>query len=293
MTIRRFTTGLTVSALLVCAAEAGAQIATPNAAGVAMGHVHFHVPDVKASEAFWTQLGAVVVRTEGTGHASGPDTVTLRVRDALVVLSRGSATGVSEGAVLNHVAFRLPSAGPIEAAGVAVQRLAGFPGVSSVHTPEGERVELFEDSATNLGFTPDRGPAEGVVNRHNQPVGAPIAFHHMHLYVPEGAVAEAQRWYAELFGGVTGKRSNYDAVDVPGLNVNISSRPRPMAPTRGRVLDHIGLEVSGLEAFCARARAKGLSFTEPYQKDTTGLGRAVLTDPWGTTIELTEGLRRF
>jgi hypothetical protein len=31
----------------------------------------------------------------------------------------------------------------------------------------------------------------------------------------------------------------------------------------------------------------------PYQKNPDGIATASLTDPWGTSIELTEGLNQF
>jgi len=48
--------------------------------------------------------------------------------------------------------------------------------------------------------------------------------------------------------------------------------------------------VQNLEAFCKALEAQGIKFDRPYSKSPTGLGVAFLTDPWGTYIELTEGL---
>jgi hypothetical protein len=93
-----------------------------------------------------------------------------------------------------------------------------------------------------------------------------------------------------MFGGTPGKRSTYEAVDLPGINLNLSDAPRPTSPTRGRRLDHIGFEIRGLEAFCRRLAAMGVIFDVPYGQDRAGGGRARFTDPWGTSIELTEGL---
>jgi len=274
-----------VAALLAPAASASAQIAPPNAAGVAMGYLHLQVPDVEASAAFWARLGGTRLVIDG-----GP---AIKFPGVLVLLSHGAPSGLSEGAVLNHVAFRLPSFAPLEAAGFMLERSPRFPGVASVRSPEGERVEVFEDTAPNVGFTQAAGFHDATAERHNKPVPTPIALHHMHFYVPEGAVAEAQAWYARLFGGTPGKRDVYDAVDLPGVNLNISSRPGVQAPTRGRMLDRIGVEVSNLEVFCQRARGLGITFDTPYARDKSGIGRARLTDPWGTSIELTEGLRRY
>jgi catechol 2,3-dioxygenase-like lactoylglutathione lyase family enzyme len=277
-------TGLAVAALLVATA-AHAQIAAPNAAGVAMGHVHLQVPDVEASAAFWVRLGGTRATVAGTPAVKFPG--------VLVLLSRGTPSGLSEGAVLNHIAFRLPSFAPLEAAGFTLERSARFPSVASVRSPEGERVEVFEDSAPNVGFTQAAGYHDATAERHNKPVPTPIALHHIHFYVPEGAVADAQAWYVRLFGGIPGKRDVYDAVDLPGVNLNISSRPGVQAPTKGRLIDRLGFEVANLEAFCHRARGLGITFDAPCARDASGIVRARLTDPWGTSIELTEGLRRY
>ena len=92
---------------------------------------------------------------------------------------------------------------------------------------------------------------------------------------------------------MAGKRSNYEAVDLPGVNFNFSGNAAAQAPTRGRMLDHIGLEISNLEAFCKQLEARGVKFVKPYAKGSDGVATAVLTDPWGTSIELTEGLNRL
>ena len=276
--------GIVLATLLVATAAHG-QIAPPNATGVAMGHLRVQVPDVEASAAFWVRLGGTRLTVEGTPAVKFPG--------VLVLLSRGTPSGLSEGAVLNHIAFRLPSFAPLEAAGLALERASRFASVASVRSPEGERVEVFEDKARNLGFTQAPGYNDPVAERHNKPVPTPIALHHIHFYVPEGAVAEAQAWYVRLFGGTPGKRDVYDAVDLPGVNLNISSRPGVQAPTKGRLIDRLGFEVSNLEAFCQRVRGLGITFDAPCARDASGTVRARLTDPWGTSIELTDGLRRY
>jgi hypothetical protein len=61
----------------------------------------------------------------------------------------------------------------------------------------------------------------------------------------------------------------------------------------GRTLSHIGFEIAGLEAFCRRLQSMGVTLDSPYRKNADGIATATLTDPWGTSIELTEGLRTF
>jgi len=275
-------TALFLGILLSLATGASAQLAPPNAAGVSMGHLHYRVRDVDANARFWVSLGGAPTRI-GSNQA-------VRLGHVFVVLSQGDYSGLSDGAVVNHVAFRVPSFEALAKAGIKVQRLEGFPGVGNTTTPEGERVELFEDAALNLTFTPDDGKHSAGSDRHNKPVGVPIAFHHIHLYVPGDEHLAAKAWYVRMFGGVGGKRSNYDAVDLPGINLNFSGG-RTSTQMKGRTLEHVGFEISGLEALCRRLESMGVKFDTPYRKNPDGIATATLTDPWGTSIELTEGLR--
>ena len=80
-------------------------------------------------------------------------------------------------------------------------------------------------------------------------------------------------------------------MDLPGININFGVAPRPVQPMKGRMLDHIGLEVAGLEAFTKKLEAAGVTFDVRYHKNAEGLGEARFTDPWGVSIELTEGMR--
>jgi glucose/arabinose dehydrogenase len=285
--------------------EPAPQLASANQAGVAMGHLHFRVKDVEANKRFWTALGGADVgaafrRPEAADvgaafrrpAAEAASTAIVKLTDVIIFLTQGESSGVSDGAVVNHVAFRVPSLATVEAAGLKVERLANFPGVAYVRTPEGERVELFEDAAKNLTFTQDAGFKDVFAERHNKPVAAAIAAHHVHLYVPDApAVAAAKAWYVKMFGGIPGKRSNYDAVDLPGINFNFSVAPKPAQPTKGRMLDHIGFEVINLAAFSKKLESMGVTLDTPYRKNADGIAEASFTDPWGTSIELTEGLR--
>ena len=274
-----------VAVAIVAASLARAELSAPNAAGVAMGHLHYVVRDVAANKAFWVALGGRSVLFNGTTEG-------IVFPDVVVLLRLGEPSGGTQGSVVNHVAFRVKSLADIEKAGFDVEYLEQYPGVASVHTPEGERIELFDDElATNLGFTIDGGGRDAAAERHNRKLEVPIIAHHIHLNVPADQVAAAKDWYATHFGGVRGMRWRYDAVDLPGININISGVDAAQGATRGRMLDHIGFEVTNLEAFCKELEAKGIRFDRPYGTLPSGFGLAFLTDPWGTYIELTEGLR--
>src|ERR1700752_1914822 len=80
------------------------QLAAPNAAGVAMGHLHYHVRDVEANRRFWLTLGGVVP-AESPRAVLGPGTEVVRFPGVLVVLTPLASAGGTNGSVVNHVAF--------------------------------------------------------------------------------------------------------------------------------------------------------------------------------------------
>ena len=102
-----------------------------------------------------------------------------------------------------------------------------------------------------------------------------------------------QAWYATMFGAIPGKRLQNQAADLPGVNLTFSKTSQRTVGTKGRLLDHIGFEIANLEAFCKKLEAAGIKFDRPYSKTPAGLGLAFLTDPWGTYIELNEGLMLY
>jgi hypothetical protein len=82
------------------------------------------------------------------------------------------------------------------------------------------------------------------------------------------------------------------------------SSPRRIAPTRGEVqtaivaqpkrrgVDHIGFEVKNLDAFVKNFEAQAIKMDAAVrQLPGTELKIAFVTDPYGTYIELTEGLQ--
>ncbi len=274
-------------AALTAATPAWTQVAPPNATGVAMGHLHFHVRDVAANRAFWAALGARPARPMGTAEV-------LSFEGLLILLSQGESSGSAIGSVVDHVALRVKSFAQVEAAGLVVERRR-IEGRESggVVAPSGDRVELFEDRAVQVPFTPDTGHSTPAAERHNRPLEAAVMPHHLHFDVPEGADQTAQAWYIKIFGGVPGTRFHYRAMDLPGMNLNFSGVPARLVPTKGRTLDHVGFEVKNLEPFCRRLAAAGIAFDRPYTMGPGGVATALLTDPWGTSLELTEGLSAY
>jgi lactoylglutathione lyase len=100
-------------------------------------------------------------------------------------------------------------------------------------------------------------------------------------------------WYVKTFGAKPGMRGTFQAADLPGVNLTFSAATEPLTGTHGRAVDHIGFEVRNLEAFCRRLEEAGITLDRPYTVvPTLGFAIAFLTDPFGTYIELTEGIDR-
>jgi uncharacterized glyoxalase superfamily protein PhnB len=58
-------------------------------------------------------------------------------------------------------------------------------------------------------------------------------------------------------------------------------------PPNGRAVEHLGLEVRGLDELCRRLLAAGTVFEVPYTRAGGG-AYARFVDPWGVGVELTE-----
>jgi catechol 2,3-dioxygenase-like lactoylglutathione lyase family enzyme len=98
-----------------------------------------------------------------------------------------------------------------------------------------------------------------------------------------------------MFGAIPGELGANLIGNIPGvIFIRWTAHAEPSAPTKGRALDHIGFEVKGLDAFCKNLQAKGVKFDQPFSKSRhKSFASAEFTDPWGVSIELTEGLSRF
>src|SRR5262245_53768356 len=85
----------------LCPSPAFGQLSAPNKTGVAMGHLHYQVRDVESNKKFWATLGGQAIKIGGIDVMKFPG--------VLVFLSSGPSSGGTEGSVLNHIAFRVPS----------------------------------------------------------------------------------------------------------------------------------------------------------------------------------------
>jgi catechol 2,3-dioxygenase-like lactoylglutathione lyase family enzyme len=258
--------------LMLCA-PANAQLAAPNEAGVAMGHVHLNVRDVEAQKKFWTeQFAAAPLKREGLQG--------VKIPGMLILFRHQEPTGSNEGNMMDHFGLKVPNTAEVvkrcRDAGYEIQRefkgSEGFPN-AYVIGPDGVRVEIQEDAAQT----------------------SPAMAYHLHFMNRAGDQIALRDWYAKTFGATVKKRGPHDAADIPGINLTFAVSRNPLTSgTKGRSVDHIGFEVKNLEAFCKHLEANGVKLDVPYKKiPAAGIAIAFLTDPFGTYIELTEGLDQF
>jgi catechol 2,3-dioxygenase-like lactoylglutathione lyase family enzyme len=239
-----------------------AQLASPAESGVVMGHLHLAVKDVEAHQKFWAALGGTPVQNGALALIQFPGT--------FVMLRKADPTGGSVGSTVNHVGFLVKDIAPWiakwQAAGLKMEPQAR-PTQVYLLAPDDVRVEILEDKTIDV----------------------PLKMHHVHFYI--ASPLDTQAWYAKTFGAVPGKRGQFDAADLPGVNLTFAKAAEPTVTTKGRSFDHLGFEVRNLEAFCKTLEASGIKLDRPYTKlPNSSTAIAFLTDPWGTYIELTENL---
>jgi hypothetical protein len=99
-----------------------------------------------------------------------------------------------------------------------------------------------------------------------------------------------------VFGAAAapGANPNFVTANLPGVGLNFTTAASPTVPTAGRALDHIGFEVDNLQEFLKKVEGMGIKPTVTYRRnEALGIAIAFIVDPWGTNIELSEGLDRI
>lgn len=248
-----------------------AQLAVPNGAGLAYGHVHLNVSDIELHKRIWVEhFGGVVVE-------KGPLTA-IRLPNMLVALTPQAPTGGSQGSVLDHFGFKVRNIAEFlakwRAAGYTVDsEFTGAEGQRNAYMtlPDGVRVELQEEQSLPVLVAPN----------------------HIHFFTPEFESLLA--WYMDLLGLENRPRGSITTTtNVPGMNMTFGNSRNPTVGTRGRAIDHIGFEFVNLKAFCDQLVAKGIPFDVEYREiPSIGLKIAFITDPSGVYIELTEGYAAY
>jgi catechol 2,3-dioxygenase-like lactoylglutathione lyase family enzyme len=270
------------------AASASAQLVAAKDGPIVYGHHHLNTTNTETARKFWIDaLGGVLVKF-GTNN-----TEIIRYPNALLFMreaNKPAPSGGSKGTTVDHIAFSVQNLRQV----VDRVKAGGFRVVTSAEAPPNVKVE------NDIGIVTG-GPVSGIAYvmapddmkvelLEMKAQTAPIASHHVHF---AGMNKEMQAWYMQTFGAKEQASANpaaFVSATLPGLIMNFTPAASVVG-TEGRVIDHIGFEVKELEAFMKQLEAKGVKATVTYRRiEALGIAIAFVTDPWGTRIELSEGL---
>jgi catechol 2,3-dioxygenase-like lactoylglutathione lyase family enzyme len=271
-----------VSALFVVPSTASAQLVAAKDGPIVYGHHHVSATNIEEHKKFWTTIGGTPIKV-----GTSPNEI-MRFHNVLLFMANRASTGGTKGTSVNHIGFGVPN---IRQA-VDKVKAAGYPIVTRGELPPTQEVKddlaYIENQKTFVAFVmgPDDTKVE-LVEIKGQ--ASPAALHHIHFAAPN--VDEMKAWYVKVFGAKPGMRGSFQAADLPGVNLTYSPSPEPVVGTQGRALDHIGFEVKDLENFTKKLEAMGIKLERPFTKVAAlNITIAFIRDPWGTYIELTEGL---
>ena len=275
------------AALLVAgsASIASAQLTSAKEGPVVYGHHHLNTTNMDAQKKFFVEtLGGRLIKI-GTNN-----TEIVEFPNVLIFFRSSQApTGGSRGTTVNHIGFSVPNLRQV----VDKVKANGFQMITKTEASADREVKddiagPAQAGGASIAFAqgPDDLKVEFVEAKQQT---IPIAMHHVHFFNPKNV--EMQAWYAKTFGATPRSGGAFPSAVLPGVALNFSPSTDPVVGTQGRALDHIGFEVKNLEAFCKKLEADGIKLAVPYrQVPALGIAIAFITDPWGTYIEMTEGL---
>jgi catechol 2,3-dioxygenase-like lactoylglutathione lyase family enzyme/predicted enzyme related to lactoylglutathione lyase len=282
---RLFTVAALLVLVLASPSNATAQLLAAKDGPIVYGHHHLNVTSVDEARKFWVgALGGVVIKFGSADIVKFPN--------ALVFMAARKPSAGSKGSTVDHIGFSVPNLRQV----VDRIKAGGFKMVTSAEAPA--NIQVKDD----VGVVEGAGPVSGIAYAmapddvkvelvEMKAQTAPIMSHHVHFVGPQ---KEMQAWYMQTFGAAAGNSANpaaFISANLPGLGMNFTPATAQPAGTQGRAIDHIGFEVKNLEAFTKKLESQGIKLNVAYrQVPQLGIAIAFITDPWGTYIELTEGL---
>jgi catechol 2,3-dioxygenase-like lactoylglutathione lyase family enzyme len=271
--------------LLVGSSTASAQLLAAKDGPIVYGHHHLNVSNIDADRKFFADvLGGTAIKV-GTNNIE-----IVRFPNVLIFFTQKAPTGGTKGTTVNHIGFSVPNLSQT----IVKVKANGYRMITSEEVVPGREVKNDIAAPTAPGGSsiafvmgPDDTKVE-LVEIKTQTM--PVMLHHVHFFNPQNA--EMQAWYVKVFGAKPGTAGGaFLTAALPGVALNFSPSTGPVVGTQGRALDHIGLEIKNLAEFCKKLEAQGVKLERPYTKvDALGIAIAFIRDPWGTYIELTEGL---
>jgi hypothetical protein len=261
-----------------------------DAAPIRVGHYHLNVTSIDEHKKFWVDaLG-------GTATKVG-STEAVRFGDVFLLLRQQKPTGPTRGTTFDHIGFAVPNvpefAKQVVSKGygrtVGRETAAGTnAGTPAAPSPVYGRFEYL--------VGPDGVKIELVTNMTPNP--PPIVHHHVHFI--NAQYVEMGRWFMKALNATerAGTTDFFFGADLPGIGYMLNffhwELKDAQVGTRGRAVDHVGFEVRNLKEFLGTLPSKDIKLTTPLATDRAlgGVQTATITDPWGTVVELTEGLEK-
>ena len=255
---------LTGMLLLLTALPLSAQLPAPNTDGASAGHHILRAKDVDAANKFWVEVG---------GEPSALAQIKLmKFPGVLLFISapRGNtpSLGGNHGTTVEFLTFKVKDL----KASLAKWKAAGIEPMkeykeTTLLGPDDVQVRIIEDSKLT----------------------APVAADGLIMNVANAA--EVSAWYAKWFGAKV-SRSGRDTIgEIPGARIVFRETKEAIAPTRGHSVGLLGFEVKDLQDFVKRYQESGAKLDGNVATSATAhLSVVQLTDPWGTSIEVSQGL---
>jgi catechol 2,3-dioxygenase-like lactoylglutathione lyase family enzyme len=231
---------------------------------VSYSHIYLLSKNPEAQRHFWVDIMGATASKIG----SALDVYTLpKIR---VMVNKGDPAAGTEGSIVNHVGFRVRDIKDI------LDKAAGEHYTIQVVNPDKDKPsQVFLLGPDDLRVELLAGPNIATIAENHQ----------VHFFTPD--IDGMQKWYLTNLGGTAQALGKVKVVNLPGVMLLFSPTDTPVVGTKGRVLDHVGFEVKGLEDFCKTLEANGVKLDTPYRRSPQ-LAVAFLTDPWGTRLELVE-----
>jgi catechol 2,3-dioxygenase-like lactoylglutathione lyase family enzyme len=268
------------------ASHASAQLLVAKDGPIVYGHHHLNTTNMAAQKKFFVDtLGGTLLKI-GTNQQE-----IVKFPNVLIFFRTNQApTGGTRGTTVNHIGFSVPDLRPV----IDKIKANGYQMITRsevVATQEVKDDIAATSPTTSIAFAqgPDDVKVEFVQVKAQT---IPITLHHVHFFDPQNT--EMRDWYVKVFGAKPRDGAAFVSADLPGVALNFTKSPTPVVGTQGRALDHIGFEVKNLEEFTKKLEGMGIKLERPYTKVAAlDIAIAFIKDPWGTYIELTEGLDKI
>ena len=194
-----------------------AQLATPNTAGLAFGHVHLNTSDIEYHKRLWVEhFGDTVIE-------KGPLTA-IKLPNLFLILTQTAPTMRSQATVIDHLGFK-------------VRNMDRFLEKWQVACFEVDEVFTDAEKQTNAYLTLPDG--RYVELQEDQALVQEISGYHLHFYLPDHH--SLLNWYTDLFELEIKPRGIITTTtNVLRLNLSFAKTEIKRNPTNGSSIDHIG-----------------------------------------------------